>query len=290
MLAAGIIQVDDTITKQTERVDNAHAQREAMSDDVVQEHIKIVTEGEAHFAAISTTLKCRDFIRARKGEKFPVAKGRALITQQAYGVSKKSRFDEYVQTSQRIKSDEHRNAPCWKFMSHSWHDLSAIAAAHGHVGLNADRVIATRDCNESPLVSAAGGGTFTPVHGGDDSIGAMQGTYLHFCELLERWIRSGPTSGQEDRGFAPRNKEHAAGAELRNETSLKSNFYVSYRTEAARQRAETTQTLLPQAKGQAAAVRRRRLRARGERVHHHAATTGSGNPAASSSRGDDGEG
>jgi len=88
LLAAGIIQVDDAITKQTERVDNAHAQREAMSDDVVQEHIKIVTEGEAHFAAISTTLKCRDFIRARKGEKFPVAKGRALITQQAYGVSK----------------------------------------------------------------------------------------------------------------------------------------------------------------------------------------------------------
>lgn len=87
LLAAGIIQVDDAITKQTERVDNAHAQREAMSDDVVQEHIKIVTEGEAHFAAISTTLKCRDFIRARKGEKFPVAKGRALIRRYAAHMS-----------------------------------------------------------------------------------------------------------------------------------------------------------------------------------------------------------
>jgi hypothetical protein len=144
----------------------------------------------------------------------------------------KPRFDDYVTTSQRIKTDEQRNAPCWKFMSREWNVLCAIAAAHGHVGLDRDRIVATKACGESPLVSPADGTTFTPVSDGEESIGALQGTYLHFCKLLQRWIRSGSTSGKEDRGFAPRNKEHATGAELGGD-AMRSNFYVNYRTTAA---------------------------------------------------------
>ena len=144
----------------------------------------------------------------------------------------KPRFDEYVTTSQRIKTDEQRNAPCWKFMSREWNVLCAIAAARGHVGLDRDRIIATKACGESPLVSPADGTTFIPVSDGEEIIGALQGTYLHFCELLQRWIRSGSTSGKEDRGFAPRNKEHATEAELGGD-AMRSNFYVNYRTTAA---------------------------------------------------------
>ncbi len=43
-------------------------------------------------------------------------------------------------------------------------------------------------------------------------------------------------SGAADRGFGPRNAEHAKGAELLEEKHLNSDFYVGYRTKAASQR------------------------------------------------------
>ncbi len=63
----------------------------------------------------------------------------------------------------------------------------------------------------------------------------LQGTYLHFCDLQAEWIRAGSATGKANRGFGPRNKEHAKGAQLLDSKSMNSKFYLACRTnEAAR--------------------------------------------------------
>ncbi len=86
---------------------------------------------------------------------------------------------------------------------------------------------------------------FTPVADAAEFVRALQGGYLHWCILRQRWVRSGSTSGGPDRGFVARDVEHAKGAELLDDKAMGSDFYVAYRTEEATAR----RPRLPQAKG-----------------------------------------
>jgi hypothetical protein len=154
------------------------------------------------------------------------------------------RLVEFVRTSQRFVSPDHRRARCWQFMSASFYVLVAIATAHGHVGFNKESINVAQPW-ECLLVPPGAEAAFTPVADAAEFVRALQGGYLHWCILRQRWVRSGSTSGGPDRGFAARDVEHAKGAELLDDKAMGSDFYVAYRTEAATAR----RPRLPQAKG-----------------------------------------
>ena len=154
------------------------------------------------------------------------------------------RLVEFVRTSERFVSPDHRRARCWQFMSASFYVLAAIATAHGHVGFNKESINVAQPW-ECLLVPPGAEAAFTPVADAAEFVRALQGGYLHWCILRQRWVRSGSTSGGPDRGFAARDVEHAKGAELLDDKAMGSDFYVAYRTEAATAR----RPRLPQAKG-----------------------------------------
>jgi hypothetical protein len=152
------------------------------------------------------------------------------------------RLVEFARTSERFVSPDHR-ARCWQFMSASFYVLAATATAHGHVGFNKESINVAAVGVPAGITGA--GAAFTPVADAAGFVRALQGGYLHWRILRQRWVRSGSTSGGPDRGFSARDVEHTKGAELQDDKAMGSDFYVAYRTEAATAR----RPRLPQAKG-----------------------------------------
>jgi hypothetical protein len=143
------------------------------------------------------------------------------------------RFADFVTTSDRFRSDELRNRPCWKFINTQLPVLCSILAVHGYVG-TAEEVSAKGSLDTllaQPRQRDPRGGLFVKVESMYHKL--LQGTYLHFCDLQAEWIRAGSATGKADRGFGPRNQEHAKGAELLDSKSMDSKFYRECRTNAA---------------------------------------------------------
>jgi hypothetical protein len=149
------------------------------------------------------------------------------------------RYYDYVATSDRFKKDEQRNAPIWKFGAMQLPSLCALVVVQGHVGTLEE--VTAKGRSETLLrlpshIAAQRGAAFVEVPADDPSISGLQGAYLHFCELLCKWIRAGSVSGGAARTFGGRNAEHAKGADLGDIASLASKFYVQCRSAKGAQR------------------------------------------------------
>lgn len=149
------------------------------------------------------------------------------------------RYTAYVTTSDRFKNDKQRNARIWKFGARQLPSLCALAAVQGHVGTIEE--VTAKGPSETLLrlpghLDFQRVAAFEAVPADNPSISDLQGAYLHFSDLLYKWIRAGSVSGGADRTFKTRNQEHAKGADLADDASLNSKFYQQCRSAKAAER------------------------------------------------------